>query len=32
MPRLRDKFGEWEDRWWPTGTLAGPAVPAPVGG
>jgi alkanesulfonate monooxygenase SsuD/methylene tetrahydromethanopterin reductase-like flavin-dependent oxidoreductase (luciferase family) len=21
MPKLRDHFGEWEDRWWPTGTL-----------
>jgi alkanesulfonate monooxygenase SsuD/methylene tetrahydromethanopterin reductase-like flavin-dependent oxidoreductase (luciferase family) len=31
MPRLRDKFCEWEDRWWPTDTLAELAVPAPVG-
>jgi alkanesulfonate monooxygenase SsuD/methylene tetrahydromethanopterin reductase-like flavin-dependent oxidoreductase (luciferase family) len=31
MPRLRDKFGEWEDHWWPKETLAEPAVPAPVG-
>jgi alkanesulfonate monooxygenase SsuD/methylene tetrahydromethanopterin reductase-like flavin-dependent oxidoreductase (luciferase family) len=32
MPRLRDRHSEWEDRWWPTDTLAEPAVPAPVGG
>jgi len=32
IPRLRDRHDEWEDRWWPTGTLASPAVPAPVGG
>jgi alkanesulfonate monooxygenase SsuD/methylene tetrahydromethanopterin reductase-like flavin-dependent oxidoreductase (luciferase family) len=30
MPRLRDKFGEWEDRWWPRDTLMEPATPAPV--
>jgi alkanesulfonate monooxygenase SsuD/methylene tetrahydromethanopterin reductase-like flavin-dependent oxidoreductase (luciferase family) len=28
MPRLRDRFNEWEDRWWPTGTLAEIAAPA----
>jgi len=21
MPKLRDHFGEWEDRWWPTQTI-----------
>src|SRR5581483_1305521 len=30
MPRLRDKFSEWDDRWWPTDTLAELATPAPV--
>lgn len=25
IPKLRDRFGEWEDRWWPTQTLAGQA-------
>jgi alkanesulfonate monooxygenase SsuD/methylene tetrahydromethanopterin reductase-like flavin-dependent oxidoreductase (luciferase family) len=31
MPRLRDKFSDWEDRWWPTDTLPELATPAPVG-
>ncbi len=22
MPRLRDRFSEWEDRWWPAGPVA----------
>ena len=30
MPKLRDRFGDWEDRWWPTQTLATMARPAPV--
>jgi alkanesulfonate monooxygenase SsuD/methylene tetrahydromethanopterin reductase-like flavin-dependent oxidoreductase (luciferase family) len=30
IPRLRGKFAEWEDNWWPTGGLVDAAVPAPV--
>jgi hypothetical protein len=22
MPKLRDRFSDWDDRWWPTQTLA----------
>jgi alkanesulfonate monooxygenase SsuD/methylene tetrahydromethanopterin reductase-like flavin-dependent oxidoreductase (luciferase family) len=31
MPRLRERFADWEDRWWPKDTLSEPATPAPVG-
>jgi hypothetical protein len=31
IPRLRDKFSDWDDRWWPKDTVAERAVPAPVG-
>ena len=30
IPKLRDRFGEFDDRWWPTQTLAHPARPAPI--
>ena len=30
IPRLRDRFSEWQDRWWPRDTLADPASPAPL--
>jgi alkanesulfonate monooxygenase SsuD/methylene tetrahydromethanopterin reductase-like flavin-dependent oxidoreductase (luciferase family) len=30
MPRLRHRFDEWEDRWWPKDTLAELATPAPL--
>jgi hypothetical protein len=30
MPKLRYKFGEYEDKWWPTTGLAEPATPAPL--
>jgi alkanesulfonate monooxygenase SsuD/methylene tetrahydromethanopterin reductase-like flavin-dependent oxidoreductase (luciferase family) len=30
IPRLRPRFAEWEDHWWPKDTLAEPAVPAPL--
>ena len=30
MPKLRDRFGDWDDRWWPTQTLPEMAKPAPV--
>jgi len=30
IPRLRDRHGEWEDRWWPKDTLADPVLPAPL--
>jgi alkanesulfonate monooxygenase SsuD/methylene tetrahydromethanopterin reductase-like flavin-dependent oxidoreductase (luciferase family) len=30
MPKLRPVFDEWEDRWWPTDTLAERAMPAPL--
>lgn len=32
MPKLRVRFGEYEDRWWPTQTLPELAQPAPIGG
>jgi alkanesulfonate monooxygenase SsuD/methylene tetrahydromethanopterin reductase-like flavin-dependent oxidoreductase (luciferase family) len=22
IPKLRDHFGEWEDKWWPTDTIS----------
>ncbi len=28
IPRLRDRFSEWDDKWWPTDTLVDPATPA----
>jgi alkanesulfonate monooxygenase SsuD/methylene tetrahydromethanopterin reductase-like flavin-dependent oxidoreductase (luciferase family) len=30
IPKLRDTFGEWQDRWWPTTTLPQLAEPAPI--
>ena len=30
MPRLRARFGEWEDKWWPKDEIAEPARPQPV--
>jgi alkanesulfonate monooxygenase SsuD/methylene tetrahydromethanopterin reductase-like flavin-dependent oxidoreductase (luciferase family) len=30
LPRLRHRFDEWEDRWWPRDTLKERAAPAPV--
>jgi alkanesulfonate monooxygenase SsuD/methylene tetrahydromethanopterin reductase-like flavin-dependent oxidoreductase (luciferase family) len=30
MPRLRHRFDDWEDRWWPRDTLAQRARPAPA--
>jgi alkanesulfonate monooxygenase SsuD/methylene tetrahydromethanopterin reductase-like flavin-dependent oxidoreductase (luciferase family) len=30
MPKLRNKFSEYEDKWWPTQTLEDMAVPAPL--
>jgi alkanesulfonate monooxygenase SsuD/methylene tetrahydromethanopterin reductase-like flavin-dependent oxidoreductase (luciferase family) len=30
IPRMRDRFGEWEDKWWPRNGLAAPAEPRPV--
>jgi hypothetical protein len=30
IPKLRNKFSEYEDRWWPTGTLEHMAEPAPL--
>ncbi|HXQ50925.1 MAG TPA: LLM class flavin-dependent oxidoreductase [Stellaceae bacterium] len=30
IPRLRDRFSDWEDKWWPRDTLAAPAKPQPV--
>jgi len=29
-PKLRDRFDEYEDRWWPTDTLSELAQPAPL--
>jgi alkanesulfonate monooxygenase SsuD/methylene tetrahydromethanopterin reductase-like flavin-dependent oxidoreductase (luciferase family) len=29
-PRLRHKFSEWEDGWWPSAPIESPAKPAPV--
>ncbi|MFN0089475.1 MAG: LLM class flavin-dependent oxidoreductase [Acidimicrobiales bacterium] len=31
MPKLRDRFDQWDDNWWPTQSLAEPARPAPLG-
>ena len=28
MPKLRDRFSDWDDKWWPKDTLVDPAVPA----
>jgi hypothetical protein len=30
IPRLRNRFDGWEDRWWPKDTLPEPATPAPL--
>jgi alkanesulfonate monooxygenase SsuD/methylene tetrahydromethanopterin reductase-like flavin-dependent oxidoreductase (luciferase family) len=30
MPRLRGRFGEWEDKWWPRDPVAEPASPRPA--
>jgi alkanesulfonate monooxygenase SsuD/methylene tetrahydromethanopterin reductase-like flavin-dependent oxidoreductase (luciferase family) len=30
IPRLRDRFSDWEDKWWPRDTIAEPAVPQPL--
>jgi alkanesulfonate monooxygenase SsuD/methylene tetrahydromethanopterin reductase-like flavin-dependent oxidoreductase (luciferase family) len=30
MPKLRDRFSEWDDKWWPKDTLVEPAVPAQI--
>ncbi len=30
IPRMRDRFGEWEDKWWPRDGRAAPAEPRPV--
>ena len=30
IPRLRHRFDEWDDRWWPTDTLTERARPAPL--
>jgi alkanesulfonate monooxygenase SsuD/methylene tetrahydromethanopterin reductase-like flavin-dependent oxidoreductase (luciferase family) len=30
MPKLRNKFSDWDDNWWPKDTLAELAKPAPV--
>jgi alkanesulfonate monooxygenase SsuD/methylene tetrahydromethanopterin reductase-like flavin-dependent oxidoreductase (luciferase family) len=32
MPKLRHRFADHEDRWWPSQTLADRAVPAPLPG
>lgn len=31
MPKVRDRFDDYEDRWWPTQTLDALAQPAPIG-
>jgi alkanesulfonate monooxygenase SsuD/methylene tetrahydromethanopterin reductase-like flavin-dependent oxidoreductase (luciferase family) len=31
MPKLRHRFNEWEDKWWPKQTLADIRKPAPIG-
>jgi alkanesulfonate monooxygenase SsuD/methylene tetrahydromethanopterin reductase-like flavin-dependent oxidoreductase (luciferase family) len=31
MPKLRDRFNDFEDRWWPNQTLDTLAQPAPIG-
>ena len=30
IPKLRDKFGDWEDKWWPRNRVEPLATPAPV--
>jgi hypothetical protein len=30
MPKLRHRFGEWEDKWWPKDTLPEIQRPAPI--
>jgi len=30
MPKLRNKFSEYEDKWWPTTGLEQPVAPAPL--
>jgi alkanesulfonate monooxygenase SsuD/methylene tetrahydromethanopterin reductase-like flavin-dependent oxidoreductase (luciferase family) len=30
IPRLRNKFSEWDDHWFPSGTLPNRATPAPI--
>jgi alkanesulfonate monooxygenase SsuD/methylene tetrahydromethanopterin reductase-like flavin-dependent oxidoreductase (luciferase family) len=30
MPKLRHRFNEWEDKWWPRDTLAHIRKPAPL--
>jgi hypothetical protein len=30
MPKLRHRFSEWEDKWWPKQTLADICKPAPI--
>ena len=30
MPKLRDRFNDWEDKWWPTQTLPEIAKPGPT--
>jgi alkanesulfonate monooxygenase SsuD/methylene tetrahydromethanopterin reductase-like flavin-dependent oxidoreductase (luciferase family) len=30
IPRLKDRFGDWEDKWWPRDGVSEPAVPRPV--
>jgi len=30
MPRLRDRFSDWEDRWWPVDTLDSSAMAEPA--
>jgi hypothetical protein len=31
MPKLRHRFNEWEDKWWPKDTLPEIQKPAPIG-
>jgi alkanesulfonate monooxygenase SsuD/methylene tetrahydromethanopterin reductase-like flavin-dependent oxidoreductase (luciferase family) len=31
IPKLRHRFNEWEDKWWPRDTLADIRKPAPIG-
>ena len=30
IPLLRDRFDEWEDKWWPKTFIEDPARPAPL--
>lgn len=30
IPRLRNRFSEWDDHWWPTTGLEQPVAPAPL--